>query len=103
MEALRLVLAFLVGGGVGYGFGLIQNRAARRYVERQKLGKLTSYTGVIPGSMSRVIYLITALVIVQLLCPIFFADGIQWWVSSGVIAGYGYILYQNLQAKRKAG
>jgi hypothetical protein len=103
MGLLSLILAFLVGGCIGYGFGLVQARALRRYEKMQAGGKLKHYANVMPGSMSRVAMLLVVLVLVQVVCPVLFAGGTQWWVSGGVVAGYGYHLYQQLQAKRKAG
>ncbi len=104
MVALQLVLAFVVGSIIGLGFGLIQNRATRRYEEKQAKGKLKNYTSVMPGSFTRIALLLLALVLVQVACPYLFTNGqAPWWVSGGVMAGYGYILYQKLQAKRKAG
>jgi hypothetical protein len=35
-------------------------------------------------------------------CPLLFRDGTQWWVSGGVVAGYGWTLFQQLQRLRKA-
>ncbi len=103
MGLLSLILAFLVGGCIGYGFGIVQLRALRHYERLQAGGKLNSLGRVIPGSMSRVVMLILVLALVQLTCPILFAGGTEWWVSGGVVVGYGYHLYQQLQAKRKAG
>jgi len=103
MLVLRLILALLVGGAIGYGFGLVQLRALRRYEKMQIAGKLKHYVGVMPGSMRRVAFLLLVLLIVQVLCPVFFADGTQWWVSGGVMLGYGCHMFQQLQAKRKAG
>jgi len=103
MVALRLILAFLVGGCLGYGFGLIQLRASRRYQKLQADGKLKPFIGVVPGSMARIAILLMGLLLAQVLCPVFFADGTQWCVSGGLVIGCGYQMFQQLQAKRKAG
>ncbi|HVU36920.1 MAG TPA: hypothetical protein VHC95_01160 [Opitutales bacterium] len=104
MVALQLVLAFVIGGLIGVGFGFVQNLATRRYERKQAKGKLKNYTSVIPGSFTRVALLLVVLVLVQMACPYLFNNAqAPWWVSGGVMAGYGYILYQKLQAKRKAG
>jgi hypothetical protein len=50
--------------------------------------------------MGRVAYLLVALLAVQILCPLLFSDGVQWWVSSGVLAGYGTMLYRQLWLRR---
>jgi hypothetical protein len=93
------VLGLLVGAGIGYGFGLIQDMAARRNQQREDSGKLKSGWAVMPGSMRRVSYLVMALVLVQVICPLLFTNGIQWWVSGGLVAGYGLVLYSQLRQK----
>jgi hypothetical protein len=42
------------------------------------------------------------LVLVQLICPLFFVNGSQWWVSGGVVLGYGSILYRQLRQRQAA-
>ena len=54
-----------------------------------------------PGSGARVAYLLIALALVQFLCPLLFVDGTQWWVSAGVIAGYGWLLYRQLRQRMR--
>lgn len=104
MVALQLVLAFIIGGAIGYCFGLVQNMATRRYEARQAKGKLKDYSSIMPGSFTRVALLLIVLVLVQMACPYAFTNvQAPWWVTGGVMAGYGYTLYQKLQAKRKAG
>ena len=96
--------AGLVAGAlIGAGFGVIQNRARRRNEERQQQGGLKSGWAVMPGSMSRVGYLLITLVIVQIFCPLLFVDGTQWWVSGGVVAGYGVMLFRELRRHRTRG
>jgi hypothetical protein len=52
-----------------------------------------------PGSMRRTAYLLVALALVQLVCPLLFTNGCQWWVSGGVVLGYGALLYRGLRGK----
>ena len=99
MQLLWSILALLAGGVLGYGFGNVQEAAQRRYELRQQVGKLKSGWSVMPGSMRRVSYLVLALVLVQVACPLMFQNGVQWAVSIGVVLGYGYILY--LQMRRR--
>ena len=94
---LRELLGLALGAGVGVGFGLIQNLALRRNEKLQHSGTLKTGWGVMPGSMRRVAYLMLILVGVQLLCPLLFADGTQWWVSGGVCLGYGGVIFQRLR------
>jgi len=51
--------------------------------------------------MKRVAYLLVALVLVQIVCPLLFIDGSQWWVSGGVVVGYGALLFRQLRQARK--
>jgi hypothetical protein len=102
MSTLFILLAVAAGGAIGYGFGSIQNLALRRNERRQQDGSLSNGWAVMPGSMTRVAYLLVALVVVQILCPLLFKDGTQWWVSAGLVMGYGYVLFRRLM-RRKAG
>jgi len=36
---------------------------------------------------------------VQLFCPLLFTNGYQWWVSGGVAAGYGTMLFLQLRQR----
>jgi hypothetical protein len=39
-------------------------------------------------------------VLVQMICPMLFKDGsTQWWVSGGVVAGYGLMLALQLRQR----
>ena len=80
-------------GVIGYAFGLLQAVALRRHEQRQQTGKLKSGWSLIPGSGARVAYLLIALALVQLVCPLLFVAGTQWLVSAGVLAGYGWTLF----------
>jgi hypothetical protein len=102
MNTFLILVAVAVGGAIGYCFGLIQNLALRRNERRQQSGVLNNGWAVMPGSMTRVAYLLLVLVAIQLLCPLLFKDGTQWWVSAGVVMGYGYVLFRQLM-QRKAG
>lgn len=99
---LRLSAALLVGGAIGYTFGLIQNRARLRHARLQNEGKFNTGWAATPGSTRRVAYLLVALAGIQLLCPMLFAAGTvsPWAVSAGVVAGYGWILFSQLRARR---
>jgi hypothetical protein len=97
MEILRPALGLIAGGMIGFAFGVIQNAALRRNEKRQLEGKLNNGWRVMPGSGVRVAYLMIALVLVQIICPLLFKDGTQWWVSAGVVIGYGIVLFRQLQ------
>jgi hypothetical protein len=92
----------MVGALIGAAFGMIQDAARRRYQRRQQNGSFTNGWAVMPGSMRRVAYLLVALAFVQFACPLLFVDGIQWWVSGGVVAGYGWMLYKQLRDRLAA-
>ena len=89
---LASIAGLIVGGIVGFGFGTIQNAALRRHKKRQHGGELKSGWAIMPGSMSRVAVFIMVLVLVQLLCPVLFEGAVQWFVSAGVVIGYGWTL-----------
>jgi hypothetical protein len=97
---LRPLAGLVAGGLIGVGFGMVQDLAWRRNQQLQQAGDLKSGWAVMPGSMRRVAYLLVALVGVQIFCPMLFTDGVQWWVSGGVVAGYGVMLYRQLRLRR---
>jgi hypothetical protein len=99
-EILRCVAALIAGGLIGYAFGAIQQMALRRNEKRQQSGQLNSGWAVMPGSGRRVAYLLIALVLVQLICPLFFVNGSQWSVSGGLVIAYGITLYRQLRQRR---
>src|SRR5581483_3045971 len=101
-EILFSATGILAGALIGLSFGIAQQTAYRRYKQRQTDGTFDSGWAAIPGSMRRVAYLLMALAVVQLVCPLMFSNGTQWWVSAGVIAGYGTLLYKNLREKLAA-
>src|SRR6266478_1136357 len=96
---LIAIAALLVGAMIGYSFGLIQDAARRRNEKRQQAGTLKSGWSVMPGSGARVMYLVIILALIQLMCPLLFNGGVQWWVSGGRALGYGYTLFAQLRQK----
>jgi hypothetical protein len=97
IQILSGLAALTAGSLIGLGFGAVQEAAARRYRRLQNCGDLSSGWAVVPGSMGRVGYLLVALVGVQLICPLLFSNGCQWWVSGGVVAGYAWSLWRKLR------
>jgi len=93
---LRPLAGLLAGAAIGLGFGWMQRLALQRNEKRQQTGNLNSGWAVMPGSMRRVAYLLMALVVVQVSCPLLFVDGTQWWVSGGVVAAYGALLFRQV-------
>src|SRR5260221_3682163 len=81
---LVAIAALLVGGMIGYAFGLIQDAARRRNEKRQQAGTLKSGWSVMPGSGARVMYLVITLALIQIICPLLFNGGVQWCGSGGL-------------------
>ena len=100
---LQVGVGLIAGGVIGIGFGLVQDAARRRNEKRQADGKLNTGWAVMPGSGQRVAYLMIALVLVQIVCPMLFTNGVQWWVSAGVSGGYGFTLFRQLRARSARG
>jgi hypothetical protein len=100
MSTFLMVVAVAAGGAIVYFFGVIQNRALQRNQKRQQTGQLDNGWAVMPGSATRVAYFMLVLVAIQFLCPLLFKDGTQWWVSAGVVMGYGYVLYRRLMHRK---
>jgi len=100
MSIFRPIAALVAGVAIGLVFGMIQNLALRRNEQRQASGSLNTGWAVMPGSMRRVAYLLVALVLVQILCPLLFQDGSQWWVSGGVCVGYSSVLLRRLLQRK---
>ncbi len=96
---LLTIAGFIVGGLIGLAFGAIQNFALHRNEKRQTEGHLKSGWMVMPGSMTRVAFLMAALVLVQIGMPMLFDGLSQWMVSAGVVLGYGWMLY--IEYRRK--
>src|ERR1035437_3270179 len=103
INMLQAMTGLIVGGIIGIGFGLIQDAARRRNERKQAAGELKSGWAVMPGSGRRVGYLLVALVLVQIVCPLLFTNGVQWWVSGGLVAGYGVVLYLQLRQRLSQG
>jgi len=102
-EVAGSLVSLVAGGLIGFSFGLIQEAARRRHERLEQEGKLSSGWAVMPGSMRRVGYLLLALALVQLVCPLLFTPGRQWWVSGGVVAGYAIVLFRQLRQRMGVG
>ena len=95
-QLFTFIIAAAAGVVLGLAFGALQEAAARRNQRLQEEKKLKSGWAVMPGSFRRVGYLLIALVGVQVLCPFLFASQGPWFVSGGVVLGYGLVLYRQL-------
>jgi len=102
IEIVRSAAGLVAGGLIGVGFGMAQNLALRRHQRRQQEGGFNHGWAVMPGSMRRVAALMVTLLAVQLACPLLFTDGVQWWVSAGLLAGYGAMLLRQFRLRRAA-
>ena len=102
VEILRTIVGLGAGSLIGYAFGLLQNAALRHHQRLEENGKLKSAWSLMPGSGARVAYLLAALAVVQLICPLIFVGGTQWVVSAGVVFGYGWMLLIQLRLRLKA-
>lgn len=102
IEIIRPVAGLAAGGLIGLGFGWVQSLALERNRQREQNGTLTSGWAVMPGSLGRVAYLLVALMLVQVFCPLLFVNGSQWWVSAGVVVGYGGVLFWRLRRPKCA-
>ena len=101
LEILRTAIGLGAGAAIGYAFGLLQNAALRRHEQLAQSGKLKSGWSLMPGSGARIFYLLCALLLVQLVCPLLFVGGTQWLVSAGVVFGYGWMLVAQLRHRLK--
>lgn len=99
---LLTITGFIIGGLIGLAFGAVQNYALRRNEKRQEAGHLKSGWLVMPGSMTRVAFLMIALVLVQIGMPMLFEGVSQWAVSAGLVLGYGWMLYLEYRRKVQA-
>jgi hypothetical protein len=97
---LQSLIGLIAGVVIGLGFGIVQDAARRRNQRLQESGKLKSAWVVFPGSGGRVAFLLLALVLIQLICPLLFREGTQWWVSAGVVGGYGWTLFRRLRERK---
>jgi hypothetical protein len=101
-QILNIVLPLVgsaTGAGIGLAFGLLQNAAQQHNQERLERGDLRNTWSLMPGAGVRVAYLLITLAVIQAFFPVLFADGVQWWVSGGLVAGYGYTLFMKLRRK----
>jgi hypothetical protein len=97
---LASIAALVVGGIIGLAFGQLQNVARRRNEQKEQEGKFKSGWSLMPGSGVRVAYLLLTLVAIQFICPMLFKNGsTQWWVSGGVVLGYGLMLALQLRER----
>ena len=94
------ITALLLGGSIGIGFGLLQQAALRRHQEQEQRGNFKSGWTLLPGSGGRVALLLLTLALAQVVCPMLFASGIQWSVSGGVVAGYGWMLFRQFRQRK---
>jgi hypothetical protein len=97
---IQAIAGLIAGVLIGAGFGMLQEAARRRNERLQQEGKLNSGWAVMPGSGARVAYLVIVLALIQLICPLLFVGGTQWWVSGGVAAGYGVLLFRQLRQRQ---
>ncbi len=98
-DIIASTAALVAGGIIGAGFGVIQEAARRRNERLQAAGRLSNGWAVMPGSGKRVAFLLIALVLVQIFCPLLFSNDTKWWVSGGVAAGYGIMLAIDLRRR----
>jgi hypothetical protein len=99
INMLQSIIGLIAGGLIGAGFGVIQDAARKRNERRQATGELNNGWAVMPGSGARVAYLLVTLVLIQIVCPLLFHDGTQWWVTGGVVGGYGLMLFRQLRQR----
>src|SRR5437870_1772762 len=99
VQLFQMFGAAIAGGAIGWAFGLVQQFAAKRHAQMQATGKLNGAWSLMPGSMTRVAFLLVALALVQVICPMFFTGNAQWVVSVGVVFGYGWTLYLAMRAR----
>lgn len=99
MYALSALGGLVAGGVIGFAFGVLQRAAHDRHELRQQQGKLNSGWVVVPGSFTRVAFLMIALVLAQVCLPVLFLDNVRWFVSAGVVLGYGWTLFQHIRRR----
>ncbi len=99
LSALQDLAGLIAGGLIGVAFGMLQNGAWRRNTRLESAGQFNSAWAVMPGSFRRIAFLILALALIQLVCPLLFTNGTEWWVSGGVVGGYGSMLWRHLRKR----
>jgi hypothetical protein len=97
---IEMMVALTVGTAIGAGFGLLQRAALRRHQRQEREGSFNNGWTLLPGSGGRIALLLIMLVVIQVICPVLFVNGIQWWVSGGVLLGYGLVLFGQLREGR---
>jgi len=101
LDLIRDLVGLTSGMVIGLAFGTLQQAALRRNQQLEQSGKLKNGWSLMPGSGARIASLLLVLVLVQAICPLLFADGTQWWVSGGLVLGYGWLLYRQLRLKMR--
>ena len=102
-EYLSIILAvgaFILGATVGLAFGSLQNAAILRFQKQKQQGKEGQGHSFLPGSASRIGFLLIVLMVVQIACPMLFSQqSLQWIVTAGVVLGYGWTLKDQLRLR----
>jgi len=88
---LGITLGILIGGS----FAWLQLRAARRNELLQKQQQSPEILRQVPGSMTRVAYLLMALVAAQ----VFFPHADKWCLSAALVVAYGIPFFWRLKDK----
>lgn len=99
IELLLIMLALVIGLGIGLLFGTLQNFALRKNKKLQEEGSLKNGWSIMPGSMSRVAILLGVLALIQICCPMLFKGNIQWLISAGIVVGYGWTFVNKLKQR----
>ncbi|HEY9154455.1 MAG TPA: hypothetical protein VIM69_04950 [Opitutaceae bacterium] len=99
IDLVKGTIAVLVGFGVGYSFGLMQENARLRNAALQAKGNFKLGVKQLPGTGRRIAYLLLSLLAAQLICPLLFRDGVQWLVSGGLLIGYGIPMWGQMRAR----
>jgi hypothetical protein len=102
IDLVRDLVGLAAGGAIGLAFGLLQQTALRQNEERERTGHFKNGWSLMPGAGVRVAYLLITLALIQLICPLLFAEGTQWVVSAGLLLGYGSMLFNQLRRRIKS-
>src|SRR5437899_1877518 len=97
---LEPLIGLIAGVTIGYCFGMAQRAALLHNQKLEQSGNFKSGWTVMPGSGGRVALLMITLVLIQIVCPMLFTGGTEWWVSAGVLSGYGSQLYHQLRLRK---
>ena len=100
IEITRALVGLVAGIAIGYGFGVMQKKARGKNEQLQNEGRLANGWLVMPGAMKRVSYLLIGLAGIQFFFPVLSIGRAPWFVSSGVVLGYGWILIKHIQHLR---